>query len=222
MQESLSATPHPGYPLARYAVPVVLVCVVHAAVLALLWRAAPVSAAAPQVLDVVMISAPVPEVAPPAPVPPPKPEPVKPKVEPVKPKPEPVLRVPAPKPVPQAVPEPAPAPVAPPPAAVVPSATPVEAPPVVIPPRVDASYRGNPKPRYPPASERLGEKGTVLLNIYVKEDGSVGEIELKKSSGYSRLDQSAMTTVKQWKLVPARRGNEPIAMWYLLPIKFGE
>ncbi len=91
---------------------------------------------------------------------------------------------------------------------------------MIVPPRVDASYRGNPKPPYPRASRRRREEGTVLLRIFVNADGTVGEVVLLKSSGFSRLDQSAMTTVQGWKLIPARRGNEPFAAWYQLVVPF--
>lgn len=200
--------------LARYGLPVALVCFAHAAVLAALWPSAPsAGVTAPQVLDVVMISE-----TPPTPVPP-APEPVRPP-EP-KPKPvikESVIKEPAPKPEPHPVAEPVAAPT-PPPVAAAPVAAPEPAP-VIVPPRIDASYRGNVAPPYPPASRRLGEAGTVILKIFVNVDGSVGEVTLGKSSGYSRLDQAAMQTVKRWKLIPARRGSEPFATWYTLPLEF--
>ena len=45
-------------------------------------------------------------------------------------------------------------------------------------------------------------------------------IEIKKSSGYDRLDQSALTTVKQWRFIPARKGEVAIPLWVNIPIKF--
>lgn len=204
-----------GAALARYGLPVALVCAAHAGVLAALWPSALAAVSAPQVMDVVVIS----EAVAPAPAPAPV-EPVR-KVAPVKPKPEPrrepVIKEPLPQLAPQPVAEPVPT--APPPVAV-PTAVPVEAVPVIVPPRIDASYRGNVAPPYPPSSRRLGEEGRVVLRIFVNTDGSVGEVTLAKSSGFSRLDQSAMQTVKRWKLIPARRGSEPFATWYTLPLEF--
>jgi protein TonB len=196
-------------PLSRYWLPVLLVTAVHAALLAGLRSAASAPAAVPETLDIVILAeaASLP-VAPPTPVPPPKTPPQ------VKPRPVPRTADPVPLPKPA---DPAPAPPAPAdPAPAVPAAPE----PVVVPPRIDASYRGNVAPPYPPTSRRLGEEGTVLLRVFVREDGTVGEVTLSRSSGFPRLDRSAIDTVRRWKLIPARRGNTPFATWYTLPLAF--
>jgi periplasmic protein TonB len=87
-------------------------------------------------------------------------------------------------------------------------------------PRVEAGYQGNAKPKYPSLSNRLGEQGQVLLEVLVLTDGTVGEIRVKKSSGYPRLDNAALDTVRGWRFQPARRGSTPIAYRYTLPIDF--
>lgn len=93
-------------------------------------------------------------------------------------------------------------------------------PPPVIQPRFDANYLDNPKPPYPGLSKRNGEQGVVHLRVYVNADGSVARLELKRSSGHARLDQSAMNTVQNWRFVPARQGNQAIAAWVVVPINF--
>ena len=98
------------------------------------------------------------------------------------------------------------------------NAVPVEAP--VVPPRTDASQLNNPAPQYPPISRRLGEEGRVLIDVYILPNGTVGEIKLQRSSGYPKLDAAALSAVKNWKYVPARRGNTPIPYWYVQPISF--
>jgi protein TonB len=87
-------------------------------------------------------------------------------------------------------------------------------------PRFDADYLSNPKPPYPSASRKLREEGTVYLRVHVDTDGRALKVELKKSSGISRLDQSALDTVAQWRFVPARRGSAQIASWVVVPIVF--
>lgn len=94
------------------------------------------------------------------------------------------------------------------------------APEPVVPPRYDAAHLNNPAPAYPSMSRRLGEQGRVELDVYILADGSVGEIKLKRSSGYSRLDQAALDAVRQWRYLPARRGSEAIAFWYVQPLTF--
>lgn len=97
---------------------------------------------------------------------------------------------------------------------------PAAAPVAVTPPRSDATHLDNPPPVYPPVSRRLGEQGQVLLEVRIEPDGTVSEIRLKRSSGFERLDNAAMKTVRNWRYVPARRGDQPIAWWYLQPIVF--
>lgn len=87
-------------------------------------------------------------------------------------------------------------------------------------PRADANHLNNPAPAYPPASRRLREEGVVLLEILVKADGTLGEMRLKKSSGFDRLDDAAQRAVKNWHFVPATRGDEAIDYWYELPVEF--
>jgi protein TonB len=90
----------------------------------------------------------------------------------------------------------------------------------LVEPRLDANYLDNPKPPYPFMSKRLGEQGVVQLRVFVNADGSVGKLELKRSSGHPRLDQSAMSTVQNWRFVPARQGSQTIAAWVVVPVHF--
>ncbi len=48
----------------------------------------------------------------------------------------------------------------------------------------------------------------------------LGQIEVKKSSRYEALDQSALEAVKKWRFIPAQKGREPIPFWVNIPIKF--
>lgn len=88
------------------------------------------------------------------------------------------------------------------------------------PPR-PADYLTNPKPPYPALSRRLGEEGMVRLHILVNADGSVARLEIARSSGYPRLDESAARTVQSsWKFEPARQDGKPVAAWVIVPIQF--
>ena len=98
------------------------------------------------------------------------------------------------------------------------SAEPTQA--AVVPPQADASNLNNAAPVYPTPSRRLREQGTVILEVLVKADGSLGDLRLKTSSGYSRLDEAAQRAVKNWHFVPAKRGGTAIDFWYELPIEF--
>lgn len=87
-------------------------------------------------------------------------------------------------------------------------------------PSTNASYLNNARPPYPSMSRRLKEEGVVVLHVLVSAEGKAQKVELKRSSGFDRLDQSALDTVKNWRFVPAKRGDTPIDMWYDIPVKF--
>jgi protein TonB len=94
------------------------------------------------------------------------------------------------------------------------------APPAVTAARFDADYLHNPAPAYPVMSRRLGEQGRVVLNVRVLADGMPGKVEVRTSSGFPRLDQAALEAVGRWRFVPARRGEEPVEAWVLVPVNF--
>ncbi|MFP5406193.1 MAG: energy transducer TonB [Gammaproteobacteria bacterium] len=81
-------------------------------------------------------------------------------------------------------------------------------------PRADATWAGNTPPPYPKLARRLGEEGDVLLDIRVERDGRVSEVRLERSSGFDRLDQAAMDTVRTWRFQPATVDGQPVAEWY--------
>lgn len=149
--------------------------------------------------------------------------------EPAPPRPKPVERAPTPHPKPAQPVQPqilasqAEAPAAPAETPVFREA-PVPAPtpsvPAVSQPRFDAGYLQNPAPAYPALSRRLGEEGKVVLRVFVEPSGRPSQIEVKTGSGSPRLDQAAQEAVWSWKFVSARRGDEAIGAWVLVPIVF--
>jgi len=86
--------------------------------------------------------------------------------------------------------------------------------------RYDVSSLNNPKPPYPLAARRRGQEGRALLHAHVREDGAASEVEIKQSSGYELLDNSALRTVRRWRFVPASRGGVAVASWVEIPIVF--
>lgn len=91
---------------------------------------------------------------------------------------------------------------------------------VVVAPSHNAAYLNNPQPPYPPMSRKMREQGRVILRVLIAADGTARQVDIKVSSGYKRLDESAQNTVRRWRFVPARRGETPIEMWYDVPISF--
>lgn len=162
---------------------------------------------------------------------PPRAEPVKP--EPPKPTPKPAMRE---KPVqpPQQLAAQTPAvspsvPVAPPP---VPSK--IEAPIVAEPPAPPPKPAGpavlsgelaltcpdRAPPTYPAISRRLGEAGKVILRVELDEAGRVDHVTIKTSSGYTRIDEAALATVKRWRCNPATRDGVAVRAVAIQPFNF--
>jgi protein TonB len=92
--------------------------------------------------------------------------------------------------------------------------------PRIVLPSSDAAYLSNPKPPYPDKSNRLREEGTVRVRVLVSTEGLPLKVELSKSSGFERLDQSALDTVPKWKFVPGKRDGVAEDMWFVVPIPF--
>lgn len=85
---------------------------------------------------------------------------------------------------------------------------------------IQPRYAENPKPPYPQEARKKGYQGEVVLKVEVLSSGQVGKIELKRSSGHEILDRSALAAVKQWRFIPARKGETAIPFWVNIPIKF--
>ena len=66
----------------------------------------------------------------------------------------------------------------------------------------------------------MREQGRVMLRVLVNTRGTADEVQVRTSSGISRLDEAAVETVKRWKFVPAKRGNDAVSAWVLIPISF--
>jgi protein TonB len=185
---------------------------------------APVLPGRPPVVTVSLVTtAPAPPVPAPQPVAPP-PEPVT-TAPPPPPEPKPRARQVKPPPVsPPAARESAPAPPALPQAIASAASTaagvsaPVE--PVLEPPRVDAVYLKNPPPAYPRMLLRRGVEGEVLVRAQVQDDGHCSQVLLKESSGYRLFDEAALSAVRDWRFIPARKGTQTVVAWVDVPIAF--
>src|ERR1700761_909472 len=177
-----------------------------------LWSPAPV--AAPAALQ---------SIAPPPPKPTPPVPHVKPKVQPR----------PTPKPTPMPLPvaaSPAPTPGAksalPAPAA--PAAPAAAAAPTIGRPTMEISAPKNvshldcniAKPDYPALSRRRGETGTAYVRFVVGLTGNLENIELKKSSGYDRLDDAALAAVRASACKPYLENGQPVRAAYSQPFDF--
>ncbi|POA99294.1 energy transducer TonB [Chromobacterium sinusclupearum] len=87
-------------------------------------------------------------------------------------------------------------------------------------PLARGGYLNNPAPAYPSQSQEDGEAGTVRLRVHVSAQGLPLDVSVQDSSGFPRLDRAALAAVKRWRFIPAKRGDEPIAYTFVVPVEF--
>jgi TonB family protein len=66
------------------------------------------------------------------------------------------------------------------------------------------------RPDYPPGSIEAGESGLVLLEFLVGVDGKLLESNIKKTSGFVKLDEAARLSLSRCKFSPAHKDGVPI------------
>lgn len=77
------------------------------------------------------------------------------------------------------------------------------------------------QPPYPAASVRLGEEGTVTVEVRVGLDGRVQEARVLRSSGFARLDAAALEEARRmWRLRPATVEDAAVEAWYAVRVSF--
>lgn len=81
-------------------------------------------------------------------------------------------------------------------------------------------YLNNPKPHYPGIARSRHWEGLVMLRVYVTPDGHSGSVNVSRSSGHDVLDDAAVAAVRNWRFIPGKRGDSPIASWATVPIQF--
>ena len=69
-------------------------------------------------------------------------------------------------------------------------------------------------------AEKKGIEGTVDLRILVTEKGTVDEVEIAQSSGYTSMDEAAVRAAKRTRFRPAIKDGQRVAMWINYPIQF--
>lgn len=81
-------------------------------------------------------------------------------------------------------------------------------------------YLARPAPSYPAYSRRAGETGRVLVRVLIDESGYPLKLEMQESSGFSQLDESAVTAIRAARFKPYTEDGKPRSVWVLIPIVF--
>jgi len=73
---------------------------------------------------------------------------------------------------------------------------------------------------YPAQLRDAGIEGTVILWIFVDEQGVVQKTEVKESSGYEVMDEAALSTAEEMRFAPAMNRDKATPVWLAQPITF--
>jgi len=91
--------------------------------------------------------------------------------------------------------------------------------PLIVDPQADPRYPFT-EPEYPIADIRMGHEGTVWLSIEILPNGRVGKVQVDQSSGFVRLDESAVREARKWRMKPGMQDGVATSMWKRVPITF--
>ena len=75
------------------------------------------------------------------------------------------------------------------------------------------------QPDYTEEARRRRIEGEVVLEVIVLADGSVGDVRVLRSLGYG-LDEAAVRAMRDWRFVPARRQDVPVAVFVEVAMEF--
>ncbi len=86
---------------------------------------------------------------------------------------------------------------------------------------VTSAPRVKKKPRISYTEQMREHKveGVIKARVLVDIDGTVKKISLLNDLGHGSAQQ-AVSVCRQMEFVPAKRGNEPVATWIIIPIRF--
>lgn len=73
---------------------------------------------------------------------------------------------------------------------------------------------------YPADAWTRGVGGETLLKIHISRIGHVDSVYVARSSGDGVLDSAAVAGARRLRYRPARQGEEPVAVWGLLPVQY--
>lgn len=84
-----------------------------------------------------------------------------------------------------------------------------------------ATFKVRPsQPNYPRMAKRKGMEGTVLLEVWLDENGDQTNLSLLKSSGFDLLDDAAIEAVKKWQFNGHKENGVALAHRVRIPVRF--
>jgi protein TonB len=73
---------------------------------------------------------------------------------------------------------------------------------------------------YSRISAKMHESGKVLVRVWIDEAGVPRDVQLAASTGFARLDDAALTAVRNCRFRPYLENGVAVAGWAVIPIEF--
>jgi protein TonB len=73
---------------------------------------------------------------------------------------------------------------------------------------------------YPKDAWEEGIGGETMLKIHITQAGAVDSVMVVQPSGHTSLDSAAVSGAYKLRYRPARQGEERVAVWGYLPVRF--
>jgi protein TonB len=77
-----------------------------------------------------------------------------------------------------------------------------------------------PKPKYPRGAPARGWAGTVKIQLDITVDGTVRNVKVVRSSGFTILDSAAVKTISTWRCSPRTRNGSPVPSTETVSVHF--
>jgi protein TonB len=81
-------------------------------------------------------------------------------------------------------------------------------------------YLSPPVLDYPIAARRAREEGRVHVRVLVDAEGRPAQTQVVRSSGFQRLDASALATVAATRFRPYTENGVALPFWVVMPLVF--
>jgi protein TonB len=75
-------------------------------------------------------------------------------------------------------------------------------------------------PEYPYAARERGIEGYVAVKFLVREDGSVGNVNVLKAKPQGQFEEEVRRILPKWRFQPGSIGGEAVASWVVTTIRF--
>lgn len=93
-------------------------------------------------------------------------------------------------------------------------------PPVLTQPGIDPRYAGLFQPPYPPAQERAGATGKVVVRVLIGVDGRVKQVERVLATNDDFFRVTEQRALGKWRFKPATRDGVPVEGWRTMTVRF--